>query len=115
MSDMEKRKFFYPKVRIDGNEELDWLDTKFTEFDGASSQLFTISSVFEYRPDLISLKFYGSFHYGWLIAMHNDFLDPVYDFKKGIVIDIPSIDSYFDFYRNNTKAHSRRELFNGRE
>lgn len=110
MSDMEKTKFFYPEKEIDQHIELDYLNSELTKIYLRTSQTFVISSPFEYRPDLISFRMFGSYHYGWLIAMHNDFLDPVFEFTKGKEIDIPDIDQYFRFYNRNSISRSRRRI-----
>lgn len=101
---IKERKFLYEKADVDGNTELDYLSYKFTEMNLKTSTIFRIPKVFKHRPDLISYRFYGNYHMGWLIAHHNDFLDPIMDFVDGIVINIPDMDAYFRYF----KANSRR-------
>lgn len=108
MSDMEKTKFFYPEVAMDGHYELDYVDTDITDIDLRTATKFRITSMMQYRGDLISLKYYGSYNYAWLIALHNDFLDPIMDFEQGKLIDIPDIDQYFRFYNRNSISRPRR-------
>lgn len=108
MSDMEKTKFFYPEVTLGQHYELDYLDTDIHKIDLNTTATFRIPNAAEFRPDLISFKFFGSYNYGWLIAMHNDFLDPVGEFTKGKVIDIPDIDQYFRFFNANSISRPRR-------
>lgn len=110
MSDMEKTKFFYPERDLGTHKELDYLDSEIVNMYLRSIDSFTITAPFEFRPDLISFRLFGSYHYGWLIAMHNDFLDPVNDFKKGVTIDVPDIDEYFRFYNRNSISRSRRRI-----
>lgn len=101
---MRDRKHFFEVHTIDGNTELDYLDRKYTEMELETSDTFRIPKVMEYRPDLISLKFYGNYHMGWLIAHHNDFLDTIFDFRAGRKIDIPSSDNYFRYYNVHARS-----------
>lgn len=101
---LKERKYLYEEVEVNGDLELDWATRNITGMDIETLQTFRIPQAMTYRPDLISLKFYGNFHMGWLIALHNDFLDPIRDFTIGRLIKIPDLDSYFRYY----KTHSRR-------
>lgn len=101
---IKERKYLYNPVEVDGNKELDHLSPNFSDLSVESSTEFRIPEVYEYRPDLISMRFYGNYHMGWLISLHNDFLDPIFDFKRGRKITIPDMDEYFRYY----KARSRR-------
>lgn len=100
---IDRRKYFFEQEIINGNHELDFLSSRFAEMKLETVDSIIIPSVMQYRGDLISFKFYRNFNFGWLIAIHNDFLDPVYDFKTGRRINIPDIDGYFRYY----KAFSR--------
>lgn len=100
---MKERKWFFEEATVNGNIELDYLNPNYIEMDLETATTFVIPKVFENRPDLISLRFYGNYHLGWLIAHHNNFLDPIFDFSFGKEIDIPDLDEYFRFY----KAYAR--------
>lgn len=102
---LKERKYLYKTVGVDGNKELDFFTPSFIELDVDSSTTFVIPTVMEYRPDLISMRFYGNYHMGWLIALHNDYLDPVFDFKQGNRISIPDMDEYFRYYK--ARSHRR--------
>jgi hypothetical protein len=47
-----------------------------------------ITAGFEYRPDLVSYKTYGTSDYWWLILQANNIND-VYQFKTGLNIRLP--------------------------
>lgn len=100
---MKERKWFFNETKVNGNVELDYLNHHYTEMQLETATSFVIPKVFQYRPDLISLRFYGNYHMGWLIAHHNNFLDPIYEFEFGKEIMIPDLDSYFRYY----KAYAR--------
>lgn len=100
---MTERKYFYDEVTIDKNVELDYLTTRLKDLDLETVDLFTVDNVTEFRPDLISLKCYGTYHLGWLIAEHNGFMDPVNDFYSGRSIKIPGITDYYQFYNRNSR------------
>lgn len=92
------RKRMYEVVEVNGNKELDFLQTRFTEMELSTNKSFRIPQALQFRPDLISYKFYGNFHMGWLICLHNDMLDPINDFYEGRLIEIPSIEQYYRYY-----------------
>lgn len=100
---IKERKYLYEEVMVDGNRELDFLSTNFIQVNLDSVRDFRIPTVLQYRPDLISKKFYGNFHMGWLIALHNDFMDPIFDFYEGRLIKIPNLDEYFRYYKTNSR------------
>lgn len=100
---IKERKYFYNVEMVNSNKELDYLNHKYTEMELETATTFTIPRVFRFRPDLISLRFYGNYHLGWLIAHHNDFLDPIFDFKEEVTINIPDLDSYFRYFKTNTR------------
>lgn len=105
---IDKRTRLYERIEVDGNEELDYLDASIDKLDLDSTRRYRIPQALEYRPDLISYKFFGNFNLGWLIAIHNDMLDPIFEFESGKEIKIPSIDQYFRFYKRNAKRRKRR-------
>ena len=51
---------------------------------------YTIEAQYQYRPDLISLKFYGIQDLWWVIAKENNLQHPIKDIKAGKVIRIPA-------------------------
>lgn len=54
--------------------------------------LFSITSLYEYRPDLLAFDLYNNVNYWWVFAVRNkDILkDPIYDFYAGQVIYLPN-------------------------
>lgn len=99
-----ERKLMYAKATVNTNTELDLIDTKLGSLDLETIRTFRIPQGMEYRPDLISMKVFGNFDMGWLIALHNDFLDPILDFYTGRTIKIPSLDEYYRFYNRNARS-----------
>lgn len=95
---IDQRKYMYNIAEVDGNTELDYLDTHLLDMELETSRKFMVGDVTKYRPDLISFLMYGNYNFGWLIAYHNGMLDPVAEFTTGRSIDIPSMDSYYRFY-----------------
>lgn len=101
---MRERKWFYNEEIVNGNKELDYLNIDYIQMNIPTTTTFVIPKVFQYRPDLISMRFYGNYHMGWLIALHNDFLDPIYEFEFNTKIKIPDYQEFFRYY----KVKSRR-------
>ena len=54
-------------------------------------QLYTIERTSAYRPDLLSFDLYGTPRLWWVFAQRNpdQIEDPIYDFKPGVVIQLP--------------------------
>lgn len=107
MSDTNKTKYFYKEKELDDHKELDYLDTELVHMNLNTVDTFIVTAPFEYRPDLISMKVFGDYHYGWLLCLHNDVLDPVFHFEKGVSVNIPSIDQYFRYFNRNTYSRPR--------
>lgn len=103
MSNVSRRQLF-GTVIVDGNIELDYLNTSLAEMELRTVQTVTVNSVFENRPDLLAFQSLGSYHLGWLIAWHNDLKDPVGELVIGKKIKIPSIDDYYRFVSRNKKT-----------
>lgn len=97
------RKFFYDEGSVNGRKELDYLTTRLNTIQLESVTFFRVDVVTEKRPDLISVKFYGTYDLGWMIAEHNNIQDPIEGFTAGLVIKIPSITEYYQFYNRNTR------------
>jgi hypothetical protein len=103
MSDLTIRKYFYDEVTVNGSKELDYLTTRLNTMELNSATFYRVDIVTEKRPDLISMKFYGTYHLGWLIAEHNNLQDPIEDLVMGLVIKIPSITEYYQYYNRNSR------------
>jgi hypothetical protein len=57
-------------------------------------KFMVITAGYEYRPDLVSYKSYGTSDYWWLILQANNIND-VYQFRTGLNIRIPYTISQF--------------------
>lgn len=57
--------------------------------------LFTVTTNYEYRPDLLAYDLYGDVNLWWVFAIRNKgiLLDPVYDLEAGIQIYLPKLTS----------------------
>lgn len=97
------REHMYSTKVVDENEESDYIDTPFLQMELDTVSTFRISDAFQYRPDLISMKFFGTYHMGWLLCHHNNFIEPIMSFETGVVIDIPNLDEYYSFYNANAR------------
>ena len=102
MSMMERRKLIR-RVEFDGNLERDLLCNKLQGVTFSTMAEFQVTSATEGRLDLISRRFFNTFHLGWLIAHHNDILDPFNEVSRGRVLKIPDLQEYFSFYNDNAR------------
>lgn len=98
------RKYMYSVSKLDENYELDFLETPLSKMNLPTVKTITITGPLEFRPDLVSLRAFGNYHMGWLIAIHNDLLDPINDFYIGREIKIPDLDEYYRFYNANSRS-----------
>lgn len=62
------------------------IETKVTQ----SDEVFVVTKGLEHRLDLISVKFYGTSIYDWVIAEFNNIEDPIKDIVAGKKIIIPN-------------------------
>lgn len=99
-----ERKDFYVREMVDGNAELDYLTSSLNDMQLSTVESYRISNATAYRPDLISSIYYQNYNLGWLIAYHNNILDPITEFYMGRVIDIPSLTEYYQFYNRNSRS-----------
>lgn len=105
MTSIIKRKFMYEQEVVDGDKELDYLATPFSDMDLPTVKVIRISAPFRYRPDLVSLKELGNFHMGWLLSIHNNLMDPIYDYEIGREIEIPDMDEYYRYYNRTSRRN----------
>ena len=104
---INKRHSLYSKVRVDSIEEFDFLSSNLTFLDMDDSKTFRIPRFAEGRPDLISHLVYESTDYWWLILYHNDIIDPIEELTANRLLDIPSLNDYYDFHNQNAKRGRR--------
>ena len=97
------RRDFYDVVTVDGIKELDYLTSRLNVMELDTVEYHIVDTVTEYRPDLISLRYFGNYDLGWLIAEHNGFLDTVNEFYCPRVVRIPSLTQYNQYYNRNTR------------
>lgn len=100
---LSERTILYQKILLEGNTEFDYIDSNLEEMELTTTEKLVINSVYENRPDLISFQFFGNFDFGWLVAYHNDIVDPLTEFVSGREINIPSIEDYYRFVNRNKK------------
>lgn len=104
-----ERQYYYDAIRTDVDTvELDYLTTNINKMDLETVDYFTVDAATENRIDLISLKFYGNYHFGWLIGLHNNIEDITNGFPIGTRVALPSIDEYYRFYNRNTRIRNGR-------
>lgn len=101
---MIHRELFYEIEQVNGNSELDFLASELKNMDFDTIDFFRVTGATQYRPDLISLKYFGTYHLGWLLARYNEFLDPIQDFEIGVLIKIPNLREYYQFYSRNART-----------
>jgi hypothetical protein len=83
-----------PQVVNNGVSYLDfWTPPALTA--SPNDQFITLASRYNLRPDLLAYDYYKKSDYWWVFMMRNPDVisDPIWDFKTGIQIFVPSVDS----------------------
>ena len=104
---INKRHSLYRIVDVDGSGEYDLLSSNLSFLEMDDSRTFRIPQVAAGRPDLISYFIFESVDYRWLIMYHNDIIDPFEELTTGKLLEIPSLNDYYDFYNQNAKRGRR--------
>jgi hypothetical protein len=71
------------------NERLEWHDRVVFSAE-ASDIIYAIERQYSGRPDMLATLFYNEPRYWWVIAQHNNILDPFSELVTGRVIYVPS-------------------------
>lgn len=66
----------------------------------ATDFAYKIQPEFDERPDLLSFELYGTPDLWWIFALRNmdELVDPIADFKTGLVIMVPSENTIGDLF-----------------
>lgn len=117
MKDLKDRTLLFNKKLIDNNLEFDYLTKININFDNFNilDNEYTVKQNEIGRMDTISFKTYGVPHYWWLICQRNNIIDPITEMYTGMILKIPSLTDYFDFYNKNVKTLEKiNEVFDKR-
>jgi hypothetical protein len=83
----------YYVTNITDGKFLDFLEFRFIPKD-QSDVLFTLTAVYQYRPDLLAYDLYNDARLWWVFAERNPNklgYDPYFDFVTGLEIYIPKL------------------------
>jgi len=105
---MDNRNLLFKIVENNGNTIFDYLDTEIQNMDLTTTKVVRITAMYESRPDLLSFHSYNNWNLGWLIAYHNDMLDPQSEMTVGRLVKIPSLEEYYQFMNRFKKNRQRR-------
>lgn len=103
---LHRRTRLYSVETVGFRPECDYLTSGIEPLELQTIGLERVAYITDMRLDIISLKYYGSYHYAWLIMEHNNILDPWNELKIGDLLKIPSLEEYFYF----TKQKKRQKL-----
>lgn len=114
---LSDRKRLYEKNVIDGNKEIDLLQSVIPNmrFDENYTRSIIVSSDMLGRLDLISNYFYNTTEFWWLIAQYNNIINPIEDMKIGQLIKIPSMIEFYNIYNRNAKLDTIDQIFTTRK
>lgn len=94
-----QRSVFYNKEEVNDVLERDLIMNRFDLFEiKRPASFFTITRTYLGRPELLSLKLYGTMDYWWILAKLNQLDDWWNDIHIGDVIQVPDINDIEDFY-----------------
>lgn len=70
--------------------------------------IITVTSVEEFRPDIISKQYYGTEELWWVICQFNGVVNPLEDLYKGLEIKIPKYQDLVLYLQSSvSKTNSR--------
>lgn len=98
---LENRLNLYKTYTVNGNQELDYLDSAFAGKSFTEMTRYTVAQEDIGRLDLVSMKFYKTPRLWWIIAQQNNILDINSEMQVGMTLSIPDINSFYDFYNVN--------------
>lgn len=76
---------------LDNDETKGFIDSKYLSSLKDNCSTAVIKKGMEYRPDLISMYYYGTVSNAWLISYVNDFDGGIKDYVAGRTILIPNL------------------------
>lgn len=98
---IENRLNLYKTVTINQNQELDYLDTAFAGKKFVEMTTYMVDQEDVGRLDLVSMLFYDTPDFWWIIAQQNDILDINNEMYVGMQLIIPDINDFYNFYNAN--------------
>lgn len=102
--DKFNRTNFYKTEVIENVPEKDLLTNTTSIFDNRSEyEFYSVTESDLLRPDLISLKLYGSYLYWWILMKANDIEDVWNDLYIGKVLVVPPFSAIEEYYKENKK------------
>lgn len=111
MKDLKDRTLLFDEVILDDNLELDILSRVNISYETFPTPETTavVKQHHLTRIDLLSYDVYGTPYYWWFIADRNNIIDPTTELYLGMILQIPSLSDYFDFYNKNIKVRKKQE------
>lgn len=105
------RSNFYNKQIVNGKLENDLIDNYWNYFIiKRPLKQYAISKLFIQRPDLLSLKLYGTMKYWWILAKFNNIDDWWNDIEVGDSIQVPDKSDIDDWYLDVRRQKNNREI-----
>ena len=98
------RTLFYELERIEGINELDFMNNNLTGFVMSRDPLYYRVAQGDLQvPDLISYKVYGEERFWWVICLVNNVFNIASDLQVGMLLQIPNVLDIYDFFRTYRK------------
>lgn len=91
MIDAANRVNMMKKVTVDDIAQLDSSRIDFKNYDFGSITYTFIKENERARPDLLSLRIFGTPNYWWFIMWFNGFSDPWYDMMPDTLVKVPQL------------------------
>jgi len=103
-SSITERLFLFDTTDEGQYTEIDILNNKMEGIaDIREIDKYRVTELTHDRLDLISFKFYGNYHMGWLICEYNEIIDPFSEISVGDILRIPSLDGYYRYFTRNAR------------
>ncbi len=117
MITVASRTQYLQKVMVDGLLQYDLASFDADGYDFGKENFIVVRDIEECRPDLISLRAYGTMNYWWFIMWYNGITDIWNDLKrvpeKPLILKYPDIEVVRDFLasvkKDNTDVKEENE------
>lgn len=113
MATIASRTEYLQKVLVDGILQYDLCSLDADDYDFGKENFIVVRDNEECRPDLISLRAYGTMNYWWFIMWYNGITDIWNDLKrdpeKPLILKYPDLEVVRDFLISVKKDNNNPE------
>lgn len=104
MDNITYRTNFLTTNNVDGIDEKDLGSIDFGDYDFGADAYYICKQQDIGRPDIISMRIYGTTNYWWFLMRYNGISDVWNDIREGLVIKFPSYEMVREAFKTYRKS-----------